>query len=212
MTVRPSRLSTWTPECRCRCCVSLSTSVGRPTTVFKMGSCFSCQRGGSSGNKKDMGSPPSVSNNKESASPIVPGLPVQNPTLPDNTRPMPMPPAPEQELSNGAIASAKIFVALYDYDARTDEDLSFRKGEHLEILNDTQGDWWLARSKATKKEGYIPSNYVAKLKSIEAEPWYFGKIKRIEAEKKLLLPENDHGAFLIRDSESRRNDYSLSGE
>ncbi|KAL2726626.1 tyrosine-protein kinase Src42A isoform X4 [Vespula squamosa] len=35
-------------------------------------------------------------------------------------------------------------------------------------------------------------------------------IKRIEAEKKLLLPENDHGAFLIRDSESRHNDYSLS--
>ena len=40
--------------------------------------------------------------------------------------------------------------------------------------------------------------------------WYFGKIKRIEAEKKLLLQHNDHGAFLIRDSESRRNDYSLS--
>ena len=41
--------------------------------------------------------------------------------------------------------------------------------------------------------------------------WYFGKIKRIEAEKKLLLPDNEHGAFLVRDSESRRNDYSLSG-
>jgi len=41
-------------------------------------------------------------------------------------------------------------------------------------------------------------------------PWYFGKIKRIEAEKKLLLQQNEHGAFLIRDSESRRNDYSLS--
>ncbi|XP_055611379.1 uncharacterized protein LOC129757985 [Uranotaenia lowii] len=40
--------------------------------------------------------------------------------------------------------------------------------------------------------------------------WYFRKIKRIEAEKKLLLPENEHGAFLIRDSESRHNDYSLS--
>lgn len=34
-----------------------------------------------------------------------------------------------------------------------------------------QGDWWLARSKKTRQEGYIPSNYVAKLKSIEAEPW-----------------------------------------
>lgn len=33
-----------------------------------------------------------------------------------------------------------------------------------------QGDWWLARSKKTRQEGYIPSNYVAKLKSIEAEP------------------------------------------
>lgn len=41
--------------------------------------------------------------------------------------------------------------------------------------------------------------------------WYFGKIKRVEAEKKLLSPDNEHGAYLIRDSESRRNDYSLSG-
>ena len=32
----------------------------------------------------------------------------------------------------------------------------------------------------------------------------------MEAEKKLLLPQNEHGAYLIRDSESRRNDYSLS--
>ena len=63
----------------------------------------------------------------------------------------------------------KTFVALYDYDARTDEDLSFKKGEHLDILNDTQGDWWYARSKTTRLEGYIPSNYVARLKSIEAE-------------------------------------------
>lgn len=70
----------------------------------------------------------------------------------------------------GLGANTKIFVALYDYDARTDEDLSFKKGEHLEIINDTQGDWWLAMSRATKHQGYIPSNYVAKLKSIEAEP------------------------------------------
>lgn len=42
--------------------------------------------------------------------------------------------------------------------------------------------------------------------------WYFRKIKRIEAEKKLLCQENEHGAFLIRDSESRHNDYSLSGK
>jgi len=127
----------------------------------------------------------------------------------DHTAPRPgLPALPDP--ADATAANVKVFVALYDYDARTDEDLSFKKGEHLEIINDTQGDWWFARSKATKQEGYIPSNYVAKLKSIEAEPWYFGKIKRIEAEKKLLLVQNDHGAYLIRDSESRRNDFSLS--
>lgn len=104
----------------------------------------------------------------------------------------------------------KIFVALYDYEARTDEDLTFKKGEHLEILSDNCGDWWFAKSKLTGKEGYIPSNYVARIKSIEAEAWYFGKIKRIEAEKLLLRPENEHGSYLVRDSETRKNEYSLS--
>lgn len=93
--------------------------------------------------------------------PPQPASPVINPltVLPQSG------PTPESTPS-----TVKTFVALYDYDARTDEDLSFRKGEHLEIINDTQGDWWLARSRTTKNEGYIPSNYVAKLKSLESEP------------------------------------------
>ena len=68
------------------------------------------------------------------------------------------------------IGGKKFFVALYDYDARTDEDLSFKKGDFLEILNDTQGDWWYAISQSSGKKGYIPSNYVAKAKSLESEP------------------------------------------
>ncbi|KAK8739235.1 hypothetical protein OTU49_003538 [Cherax quadricarinatus] len=189
-----------------------------------MGNCFSSSRGsGKKETNSDSRSIPPPNNlfTEQVQSPPLTGPTISDPTgatrgTTDNQalggRPMnglnpTLPSLPDPE---GTAATSKIFVALYDYDARTDEDLSFRKGEHLEILNDTQGDWWFARSKATKQDGYIPSNYVAKLKSIEAEPWYFGKIKRIEAEKKLLLPENEHGAFLIRDSESRRNDYSLS--
>ncbi|XP_042238397.1 tyrosine-protein kinase Src42A-like isoform X3 [Homarus americanus] len=189
-----------------------------------MGNCFSSNRGpGKKETTSDSRSIPPPNNifTEQVQSPPLTGPTISDPSgvtrgTTDNQalggRPMnglnpTLPSLPDPE---GTAATSKIFVALYDYDARTDEDLSFRKGEHLEILNDTQGDWWFARSKATKQDGYIPSNYVAKLKSIEAEPWYFGKIKRIEAEKKLLLPENEHGAFLIRDSESRRNDYSLS--
>ena len=106
--------------------------------------------------------------------------------------------------------SAKVFVALYDYDSGRDKDLSFKKRDRLVIIDDTHPDIWFARNIRTNQEGYIISNYVAKLNSIDAEPWYFGKIKRIEAEEKLLLEQNEHGAFLIRDSESRRNEFSLS--
>lgn len=61
-------------------------------------------------------------------------------------------------------------MTLYDYEKRSDDDMSFKQGEHLEILDDSHTDWWRARSLNTQREGYVPSNYVAPLKSIEAEP------------------------------------------
>jgi len=82
---------------------------------------------------------------------------------------------------DAVVSAMKTFVALYDYDARTDEDLSFKKGDLLEILNDTQGDWWYAKAKSSraagaKLEGYIPSNYVARVKSLESEPYEYDVI------------------------------------
>ena len=73
-------------------------------------------------------------------------------------------PAQERYIPRGPI-----FIALFDYDQRTSEDLSFSKGEHLEIINNQDGDWWQARSLSTMREGYIPSNYVAEYKTIQAE-------------------------------------------
>lgn len=88
-----------------------------------MGNCFSSQ-------KQDL-------DKDKIERPIVmlddpPNVPQPTPPV-DQIRPVPI--LPDNETTN---SNAKIFVALYDYDARTDEDLSFRKGEHLEILNDTQ--------------------------------------------------------------------------
>ena len=40
--------------------------------------------------------------------------------------------------------------------------------------------------------------------------WFFGTIKRTEAEKQLMQPFNVHGSFLVRQSESRPGSYSLS--
>ncbi|MGH0160147.1 UNVERIFIED_CONTAM: hypothetical protein FKN15_058591 [Acipenser sinensis] len=96
------------------------------------------------------------------------------------------------------------FVALYDYESRTATDLSFKKGERLQIVNNTEGDWWLARSLTTGNTGYAPSNYVAPSDSIQAEEWYFGKITRRESERMLLNLENRRGTFLIRESETTK--------
>ncbi|KAM4737741.1 proto-oncogene tyrosine-protein kinase Src isoform 1-T1 [Anableps anableps] len=123
------------------------------------------------------------------------------------------------------LAGVTAFVALYDYESRTETDLSFKKGERLQILNNTrkincrEGDWWLACSLTTGKSGYIPSNYVAPSDSIQAEDdlkltldsrWFFAKITRRDSERMLLALENRRGTFVVRESETTKGAYCLS--
>ncbi|XP_051510762.1 tyrosine-protein kinase fynb-like isoform X2 [Myxocyprinus asiaticus] len=103
-----------------------------------------------------------------------------------------------------------LFVALYDYEARSEDDLSFRKGERFQIINSSEGDWWDVRSLTTGGTGYIPSNYVAPMDSIQAEDWYFGKLGRKDAERQLLSTGNPRGTYLIRESETTKGAFSLS--
>ncbi|KAJ7373851.1 ATP binding [Desmophyllum pertusum] len=126
------------------------------------------------------------------------------------SRYVPEPPSsPPPEPSPSAVKS--LYIALYDYDARTEEDLSFKKGRNSEVnIDDLANDWWRARSRETSGEGFIPSNYVALHQTLEAEDWYFGEMKRPEAEKLLKTPPNEHGAFLVRDSD--KGGYALSDE
>ncbi|NWX90918.1 FRK kinase, partial [Nothoprocta pentlandii] len=131
----------------------------------------------------------------------------------DEIKEKPLPPLPEQHLVNVCR-----FVALFDYEARTDEDLSFQAGDKLQVLDASHEGWWYARlllpegsvSAGRKLQGYIPANYIAADQSIEAEPWFFGPIKRADAERQLSYPGNQAGAFLIRESESLKGQFSLS--
>ncbi|KAM4602341.1 tyrosine-protein kinase HCK-like, partial [Discoglossus pictus] len=59
-------------------------------------------------------------------------------------------------------------LALYDYDGVHPGDLTFRKGDHLELIEES-GEWWRARLVQTGEEGYIPSNYVGRVDSLESE-------------------------------------------
>ncbi|XP_035277811.1 tyrosine-protein kinase SRK2 [Anguilla anguilla] len=118
----------------------------------------------------------------------------------------PLPPVPPKD-------SGSIYTALYDYTARTENDLSFRAGDKLEALDKSAGEWWLARALtgiSANEKGYIPANYVAPVESLDAEPWFFPDTKRLDAEKMLLSEGNQHGAFLIRQCESQKGELSLS--
>ncbi|XP_065186408.1 tyrosine-protein kinase SRK2-like [Sycon ciliatum] len=108
-----------------------------------------------------------------------------------------------------SIASSKLFVALFDYEARVPEDLTFKKNDLLELVNGEDPNWWLARHTRTQKEGFIPSNFVAKAQSIDAQPWFFQGFRRADAEKALSLC-GKHGAFLVRNSETSHGEYSVS--
>ena len=95
------------------------------------------------------------------------------------------------------------------YDCRPDDELNFKKGDLMYILHTDNQGWMWARLKETGKEGYILSNYVAEWESLEAEEW-FCNITRIEAEELLMLPPNQHGSFLVRNSETSSGGYSLT--
>ena len=84
---------------------------------------------------------------------------------------LPLSSVPEQlpELPSQKIPDYSLFVGKYDYSSRTDDDLGFKKGDLLYIINTDERDWWFARSKSTGQEGYIPNNYIAEYNTLDAE-------------------------------------------
>lgn len=64
----------------------------------------------------------------------------------------PPPPVPKP-------GQVKVVRALYKYEAREADELSFDEGDLLYILDMSSSDWWKAR--CGKEQGLIPSNYVA---------------------------------------------------
>ncbi|XP_051887383.1 tyrosine-protein kinase SRK3-like [Pristis pectinata] len=117
---------------------------------------------------------------------------------------------------HGGDSRHTVFTALYDFCARTSDELSFQTGEEFEILNnDNYSDrpWLLARKRncnnGDKRTGYIPSNYIARKESIVAEPWFAQDLSRSKAEG-ILFTQPITGSFLIRESNNQENTYALS--
>ncbi|KAI1285962.1 Cytoplasmic protein NCK1 [Halotydeus destructor] len=64
-----------------------------------------------------------------------------------------------------------VVIALYSFASQNEEELSFEKGERLEIIERPANDpdWWLARSKSNLT-GLVPKNYVQVISDKEDKP------------------------------------------
>ncbi|XP_056599412.1 cytoplasmic protein NCK1 [Triplophysa dalaica] len=125
--------------------------------------------------------------------------------------------------------------ALYRFSSGNDEELSFNKDELMDVLEKPENDpeWWKCR-KQNGQVGLLPKNYVTVVQTSNNELemsgpptsnydyirpcingkfggqlWYFGKVTRHQAEM-VLNQRGVDGDFLIRDSESMPNDFSIT--
>jgi hypothetical protein len=55
-------------------------------------------------------------------------------------------------------ASPELYIALYDFAARTPSQLSFKKGDILQIERKDASGWWSA--KLSDKQGFAPEKYI----------------------------------------------------
>ncbi|PWN20365.1 BAR-domain-containing protein [Microstroma glucosiphilum] len=71
------------------------------------------------------------------------------------------PPPPPTKPKPGALAPRDYVIALYDYTAQADGDLSFTAGERIEVTERTAStdDWWTGVGSNGQK-GIFPGNYV----------------------------------------------------
>ncbi|XP_070706262.1 tyrosine-protein kinase ABL1 isoform X1 [Pempheris klunzingeri] len=113
----------------------------------------------------------------------------------------------ENLLAGPSENDTNLFVALYDFVASGDNTLSITKGEKLRVLcYNHNGEWCEAQTK--NGQGWVPSNYITPVNSLEKHSWYHGPVSRNAAE--YLLSSGINGSFLVRESESSPGQRSIS--
>ncbi|XP_041368095.1 tyrosine-protein kinase ABL1-like [Gigantopelta aegis] len=101
-----------------------------------------------------------------------------------------------------------LFVALYDFQAGGDNQINIIKGEQTTILGYNKGGEWCEVKNRNGMVGWVPSNYIAPVNSLDKFSWYHGQISRNASE--YLLSSGINGSFLVRESESSPGQRSIS--
>lgn len=114
----------------------------------------------------------------------------------------------ENLLANQGEDDPNLFVALYEFQSGGDNQLSIIKGEQMTILGYNKGGEWCEVKNKSGDIGWVPSNYIAPVNSLDKFSWYHGQISRNASE--YLLSSGINGSFLVRESESSPGQRSIS--
>jgi amphiphysin len=127
---------------------SLSSRVPPPSRATSSASAFS---------KKAPPPPPSLGS---SHNPPPPYSATSNGAASAAAKRAPPPPPPLKPKPKPAEPVVRYVVALYDFEAQADGDLSFNTGDRIEIVEKTASaeDWWTGRLHG--QQGVFPGNYV----------------------------------------------------
>jgi len=103
---------------------------------------------------------------------------------------------------------SNMLIAVHDFEPEHPGQLSLKRGDKVQIKQYNNAGNWCEGEKESGVKGWIPTANLAKSSDLEQHSWFHGLLPRKEAENRLCSGIN--GSFLIRESETRPGQYSMS--